>query len=89
MNYYYYDDYEEKEQEERRRQAEQIQRQHEEEMRKKMNEEIIKKKTQIAQKYWRHYYDKYSKDQITIVHFKKNAGEAMCREQDLETLFKK
>ena len=33
--------------------------------------------------------DKYSKDQITIVHFKKNAGEAMCREQDLETLFKK
>ena len=63
MNYYYYDDYEEKEQEERRRQAEQIQRQHEEEMRKKMNEEIIKKKTQIAQKNWRHYYDKYSKDQ--------------------------
>ena len=62
-NYYYYDDYEQREQEERRKQAEAIQRKHEEEMRKKMNEELIKQKTQIAQKYWRYYYDKYSKDQ--------------------------
>ena len=63
MNYYYYDDYDQREQEERRRQAEQIQRQHEEEMRKKMDEEIIRQKTQVAQKYWRYYYDKYSKYQ--------------------------
>ena len=62
-NYYYYDDSYQKEEEERRKQAEAIQRQHEEEMRKKMNEEIIRQKTQIAQKYWRYYYDKYSKDQ--------------------------
>ena len=62
-NYYYYDDSEQREQEERRKQAEQIQRQHEEEMKKKLSEQIIKQKTQIAQKYWRYYYDKYSKDQ--------------------------
>ena len=62
-NYYYYDDYDQKEQEERRKQAEQIQRQHEEEMKKKLSEQIIKQKTQIAQKYWRYYYEKYSKDQ--------------------------
>ena len=62
-NYYYYDDYEEREQEERRKEAERIQRQHEEEMRKKMDEQIIKQKTQMAQKLWRYYYDKYAKDQ--------------------------
>ena len=62
-NYYYYDDSEEREQEERRKEAERIQRQHEEEMRKKMNEQIIKQKTQQAQKLWKYYYEKYSKDQ--------------------------
>ena len=62
-NYYYYDDDYQREEEERRKQAETIQRQHEEEMRKKMNEQIIKQKTQIAQKLWRYYYEKYAKDQ--------------------------
>ena len=63
-NYYYYDDgSEQREYEERRRQAEQIQRQHEEEERKKLDQALIKQKTQQAQKLWKHFYDKYSKDQ--------------------------
>ena len=63
-NYYYYDDgSEQREYEERRRQAEKIQRQHEEEQRRKYDEAIIKQKTQKAQKLWKSFYEKYSKDQ--------------------------
>ena len=63
-NYYYYDDgAEQREYEERKRQAEQIQRQHEEEMRKKYSEALIKQKTQAAQKLWKNFSEKYSKDQ--------------------------
>ena len=63
-NYYYYDDgSEQREYEERRKQAEKIQRQHEEEMRKKYSQEMIKQKTQAAQKIWKRFSEKYSKDQ--------------------------
>ena len=63
-NYYYYDDgSEQREYEERRRQAEQIQRQHEEEERRKYSEALIKQKTQAAQKCWKRFSERYSKDQ--------------------------
>ena len=63
-NYYYYDDGEEqREYEERKRQAEKIQRQYEEEQRKKYSEAIIKQKTQMAQKNWKSFSERYSKDQ--------------------------
>ena len=60
----YYDDGEEqREYEERKRQAEKIQRQYEEEQRKKYSEAIIKQKTQMAQKNWKSFSERYSKDQ--------------------------
>ena len=63
-NYYYYDDgSEQREYEERRRQAEQIQRQHEEEERRKISEALVKQKTQAAQKLWKNFSERYSKDQ--------------------------
>ena len=61
-NYYINDDYQ-KELEERKKVQERIRKQHEEELKKHLAlEELIKKK-QRAQKFWKYFAEKYTKDQ--------------------------
>ena len=61
-NYYINDDYQ-KELEERKKVQERIRKQHEEELKKHLALEDLIKKKQRAQKFWKYFAEKYTKDQ--------------------------